>query len=84
MHLHSPDIFHHALSLNLPQTDPDAAYGTPEMASEIQKMALAGDVSKPGLLVMAGHQDGILAYGPTVEATGELVMTALDKALSLS
>lgn len=84
MHLHSPDIFHHALSLNLPQTDPDAAYGTPEMASEIQQLAHAGDGSIAGLLVMAGHQDGILAYGPTAEATGELVMTTLHKALSLS
>lgn len=81
MHLHSPEIFNHYRSLKLPYTDPSAAYGTPAMASAIQALAKAQNQTGSSLLVMAGHQDGILAYGADAEATGQLVITTLAKAL---
>ncbi len=81
MHLHSPGIFNNRVQLQLPCTGSDAAYGTPEMAEEIQLLAAAHDCSKPGLLVMTGHQDGILAYGSKAAETGSLVVEVL--ALSL-
>jgi len=80
MHLHSPDIFNHRTSLNLPCTHPDADYGTPEMAVEILKLVQNCDAKGPGLLVMAGHRDGILAYGSSARATGELVIETLARA----
>ena len=78
MHLHSPEIFAHRTTLNLPCTSPKADYGTPQMAAEILALVQKHDCSKPGLLVMSGHQDGILAYGPTAESTGSLVLEYLD------
>lgn len=81
MHLHSPVIFNHRATLGLPCTDPAADYGTPEMAAEIQKLASAPDHSGTGLLVMAGHQDGIIAYGSTAAETGGLVVETLALAL---
>ena len=78
MHLHSPEIFAHRTTLNLPCTSPKADYGTPQMAAEILTLVQKHDCSKPGLLVMSGHQDGILAYGPTAESTGNLVLEYLD------
>jgi len=81
MHLHSPDIFRHRAMLNLPCTHPDADYGTPEMATEILKLVKSCDKKEPGLLVMTGHQDGILAYGSSAQATGELVTETLSRAL---
>jgi hypothetical protein len=81
MHLHSPDIFNHYRSLALPWTDPSAAYGTPEMASAIEVLAKERENPHPSLLVMGGHQDGILAYGSDAEATGELVIRTLSSAL---
>ena len=77
MHLHSPEIFSSCASLDLLCTDPAADYGTPEMAAEIQRLAGTHDHSNSGLLVMAGHQDGILAYGSTAEETGILVVKTL-------
>ena len=77
MHLHSPEIFNDRVRLHLPATDPAAAYGTPEMAREISKLAGRAEPSKPGLVIMTGHQDGLLAYGPTAEATGRLVLETL-------
>ncbi len=81
MHLHSPVIFNQRLALGLPATDPDSAYGTPEMAEEIGSLVRERDNAAPGLLVMTGHQDGILAFGPTASATGSLVVTTLASAL---
>lgn len=81
MHLHSPEIFDCRLSLGLPCTDPAAAYGTPAMAYEIQRLAGKPERSLPGLLVMAGHTDGILAYGATAAQTGALVIKTLALAL---
>jgi hypothetical protein len=81
MHLHSPDIFNHYRSLTLPCTDPSAAYGTPEMAAAIEALAKERQGSHPSLLVMGGHQDGILAYGSDAEATGDLVIRTLNSSL---
>lgn len=81
MHLHSPEIFHAAPRLGLPGTDPAASYGSVEMASEISHMARQAPQGEPQLLVMAGHQDGILAWGDDAEAVGNLVVTTLSRAL---
>jgi ribulose-5-phosphate 4-epimerase/fuculose-1-phosphate aldolase len=84
MHLHSPDIFNRRTQLELPCTDPSADYGTPEMAAEIERLTATREDSKPGLLVMTGHQDGVLAYGPTAAETGGLVVKTLALALQRS
>lgn len=84
MHLHAPAIFRNRQSLGLPATDPAAAYGTPEMAAEIEALAHRRTVTTPGLLVMSGHEDGILAYGSTSAETGSLVVTTLAAALQLN
>jgi hypothetical protein len=81
MHLHSPDIFNNYQDLDLPCTDPSAAYGTPEMASAIKALAKEGEDCRPSLLVMGGHPDGILAYGSDAETTGDLVIRTLNRAL---
>lgn len=81
MHLHSPDIFKHRISLNLCCTDPAADYGTPEIAAEIRRLVNGHGDSTSGLLVMAGHQDGIIAYGSTAADTGNLVVETLALAL---
>lgn len=78
MHLHSPEIFNRRTQLGLPCTDPSADYGTPEMAAELQRLVKSHDGrTSSNLLVMTGHQDGILAYGSTSEETGDLVVKTL-------
>lgn len=80
MHLHSPEIFKHADRLQLPSTNPEAEYGTPEMATELKRLVQAGKNQKPTLLIMGGHEDGILAYGRTASETGALVVETLVQA----
>jgi ribulose-5-phosphate 4-epimerase/fuculose-1-phosphate aldolase len=77
MHLHSPEIFNCRSKLNLPCTDPAAKYGTPQMAEEIKRLAESTSQADPALLVMTGHEDGILAFGATSNETGKLVIETL-------
>jgi len=80
MHLHSPEIFAARTRLGLPVTAPEAPYGSPAMATEIGRLcSVAG---WPGLLVMGGHEDGILAFGATAAETGALVVRTLAAALA--
>ncbi len=73
MHVHSPEIWGHADELDLPQTKPDVAYGTPEMAEEVRRLFRETRVAEAGLFVMGGHEDGIVAFGATAEAAGRIM-----------
>lgn len=82
MHLHSPEIFSRAAYLGLQGTDPTAAYGTVQMAEDIRRLAGNSQTESPGLIVMTGHLDGILAYGRRAQQVGGLVVATLADALS--
>lgn len=80
MHLHSPEIFDCRKELGLSSTGPNADYGTPEMAAEIKRVVKKHHTTT-GLLVMEGHQDGILVYGTNASETGLLAVRTLALAL---
>lgn len=67
MHVHHRAMFD-ALSLpELPHTRADIPYGTPAMAQAVANLVRAQD-RLPVLFVMAGHDEGIVAYGSDVES----------------
>lgn len=77
-HVHSPVIWRKAASLSLIMTDAQVAYGTPEMAREVQRLNLAETV--PGLFCMGGHEDGVVAYGRGCQDAGQLLLETLARA----
>ena len=50
----------------LPTTLPSIAYGTPQMAMELQKRQNKIE-AEIGLIIMAGHKEGVIAYGSSHE-----------------
>lgn len=62
IHTHHQKLWKQLLN-QVPTTRPDIPYGTPEMAREIFRLFKETQVKKEKLLVMAGHQDGIIAFG---------------------
>ena len=74
-HIHSMELWKKYLNV-LPTTDLDAAYGTPEMAYSIMDL-LSDKKNRTGILVMGGHEEGLIAYGKTGKR-------ALEKILNLS
>lgn len=67
-HVHSPELWRRP---DLPRTAPDVGYGTPEMAAEVGRVWHEAGRPAAGLLAMAGHEDGLVAWGPSLEAAGK-------------
>ena len=71
----------HCLSLwkklygRVPTTSSDALYGTPAMALDIVRLLQDADVRKDRVIVMGGHEEGILAFGKDLaEVDGVVLM----------
>ncbi|MEI7947458.1 MAG: class II aldolase/adducin family protein [bacterium] len=73
IHVHHKPLFINLLKSTCPATSPEAQYGTPEMAYDIE--AIVKEKSEPhGILVMTGHQDGVIAWGRTVAEADNMLM----------
>jgi L-ribulose-5-phosphate 4-epimerase len=66
-----------------PTTSKAVAYGTPEMAYEIIHLFKTSDVQKRKILVMAGHEGGIIAFGKTLEEAFGVLVRARDSDVRL-
>lgn len=64
IHIHSSNLWKRYFD-QLPTTDPSAAYGTPEMAFSIERLTEKIQ-SSSGILIMAGHEDGLIAFSTTL------------------
>jgi ribulose-5-phosphate 4-epimerase/fuculose-1-phosphate aldolase len=58
----------------LPTTSAEIEYGTPAMAAEIRRMAAMPEVTEGRILVMGGHEEGIISFGQTVEEAAGVVL----------
>ena len=54
------------------------AYGTPEMASEIMRLFKGSDVRSRKMLVMAGHEAGIVSFGKNFAEAFDVLMRARE------
>lgn len=82
-HVHSPDIWQARAMKGLPQTGADIPYGTPDMAREVKRLYDVGAFEDKSILAMAGHEDGIIGFGPTADEAGQVIMKALRAPLLL-
>ncbi|MEI6646654.1 MAG: class II aldolase/adducin family protein [bacterium] len=73
IHVHHKPLFLKLLKSTCPATSPDAAYGTPEMARDIARL-VKSHTTPYGILVMTGHEDGVIAWGRTVAETYDVLM----------
>ena len=79
-HAHSPVIWRRAEALRIPTTDAGVAYGTPEMAREVERLWRETPLPELGILAMGGHEDGIVAFGRRAEEAGEIALRWLARA----
>jgi hypothetical protein len=81
LHAHVPEVWRSARALALPATRPTALNGTPEMALEVQRLYREGTLSSLGILVMGGHEDGVLTFGASAAEAGGILVRHLARAL---
>jgi len=70
IHVHSASLWRACL-YRLPTTAGDIAYGTPAMCRAVAELAPG---AKRGVIVMGGHEDGIVAFGETVDQAGNRLL----------
>lgn len=70
-HAHSRALFDRLLAAGAPATPPDAAFGTPDMARALALLA-ARHTGRALLMVMSGHDEGVMACGPDIPSVAAL------------
>ena len=78
VHVHSRELWNRYRDV-LPTTASDVAYGTPQMAREFGRLWRRTGFREAGIAVMAGHDDGLLSIGATLEEAAQR-MLALSSA----
>ena len=71
IHIHDKHLWEGAQALGLQATDAQAAYGTPQMAREVQRLMADPQVCAAGMFSMAGHEDGLVIFGESAKQAGE-------------
>lgn len=78
---HVNAVFHvHSLKLwekllwTIPTTPESTPYGSPEMANEISQLFKTTNVLETKLFAMAGHREGLFAFGETLEEAGNILL----------
>ncbi len=72
IHAHDRALWDRLLKSDQPRTPPEAEYGTPAIARAVRQ-AVRATRHTSGVVVMAGHAEGLIAFGSTLdEALGAL------------
>jgi L-ribulose-5-phosphate 4-epimerase len=77
IHVHHYQLWKKILQI-YPSTHRNVAYGTPEMAKEIQRLFKENSIAEHKLFAMGGHEEGIIAFGKNLEEAGKLVLDHLN------
>lgn len=73
VHVHDADLWSRVLN-TIPTTGPRIAYGTPEMARDFARLCDDSDFLSSGIAAMAGHDDGLVAIGSSIERASRRIL----------
>lgn len=73
IHVHHKGMWRKYINI-LPSTSSEVTYGSPEMAFEIKQITGKIKPNQDQLLVMAGHEEGLIAWGETLDDAGEIIL----------
>ena len=72
IHVHSLEMWKRLLNV-VPTTGDTISYGTPEMAFEVKRLFQEGKLEEQKILAMAGHYEGIITFGKSLEQAFEVL-----------
>lgn len=81
IHIHNLELWQKLL-YKVPTTNKNITYGTPEMAAEIKRLFTETDIKNKKILCMAGHEEGIISFGKSIEEAAEVLLQFFDKKTS--
>ncbi len=77
VHVHSHEMWTR-LKGKIPTTAENVSYGTPEMARQMKTLRDKERLEQVRILAMAGHEDGIVAFGENLLAAQKVLLSFLD------
>ncbi len=72
-HVHHMGLWQHYLD-KLPTSNISIEYGTPSMANEITRLYNETDMPDKKIMIMGGHQEGIITFGKTLDEAGDILL----------
>ena len=78
IHVHSRALFDALLAQDAPHTGTAIAYGTPAMARAVMRL-VETQSALPVQFIMAGHDEGVVAYGADVGSVTALLVDTLKR-----
>lgn len=76
IHIHNLELWKKLME-KVPTTKKDVPYGTPEMAQEVFRLFKETNVKSEKIIVMAGHDEGIIAFGKDLDEAGNVLLNFL-------
>ena len=73
IHVHSKLLWDRLID-KIPTTNQLVTYGTPEMAMELKKTLLNNKLESGGIIVMGGHEEGIISFGKDLKSAAKLLL----------
>lgn len=77
VHVHNPQLWQKLL-FKIPTTRKEIPYGTPAMAKEMFRLFEEEKLADRQILAMAGHEDGIICFGSTLDEAGKVLWAAMN------
>ena len=77
MHVHDAKLWT-AYKNILPTTAEHIPYGTPEMAKEVKRMITSFSPRSAQVIVMGGHEEGVIVFGRSVDITGQRLIKLVN------
>ena len=76
IHVHNPKLWQQLL-FKVPTTRKEIPYGTPQMALEMFRLFEEENLADRKILAMAGHEDGIICFGSTLDEAGKVLSAVI-------
>lgn len=77
IHIHNLALWEKLMN-KIPTTKKSVEYGTPAMAKEIIRLFDETNLANEKMLVMAGHEEGIISFGKNLNEAGSLLLRVLN------
>lgn len=82
VHVHHPELWEQ-YKFKIPTTGEDVPYGTPDMANEILRLYRVDKLKQTKCLAMAGHEEGLIAFGKDFEEVYQLYSGLMTSKLEM-
>lgn len=77
IHVHHLSLWQGLIN-QVPTTNINSAYGTPEMAEEIIRLCQEETTKQLKIIVMSGHEEGIITFGRDLTEAGDILLGYLS------